>query len=391
MEPVTVSEAAAHASRVHIGVCIPLLTLGVLIYLVRMWHRMKPAWRVGAEDYTVTLGVVCRRLAAPSFFRPSPANTSAQQALTVVDFGFTVLRVKLQSGVLSSEAVYAAEKYSFLAIPIWGIAMMFIKCSIALLLLKIQNQALWWRIFCWSMIAIITAYGIGNTFFIMLQCRPLEAAWDPSVLEDGGSCLPGSAIVTASNVGSAVNISTDILLSLAPLAFLWKLRRPLREKLLIGALMGLGTIAAAASIVKAMLVKDYNAVDDSWERLVRINTWTMLEQLIAIIVASAPYLKPLLQRTLQRFGVTITDSGPGVSYGVNYGPGYAANSRRDTFAAGPPGNWTEVPESRDGAANSDEIPLGTRGPNGFTKGDGESRVNVHGGRSSDSSEGRAWN
>ena len=299
--------------------------------------------------------------------------------------------MKLQPGVRSSEAVYAAEKYSFLAIPIWGIAMMFIKCSIALLLLKIQGQSLWWRIFCWSMISIIAAYGVGNTFFILLQCRPLEAAWDPSVLDDGGSCLGTSAIVTASNVGSAVNISTDILLSLAPLSFLWRLRRPLREKLLIGVLMGLGTVAAAASIVKAMLVKDYTAVDDPWERLVRINTWTMLEQILALIVASAPYLKPLLQKTLQKFGVTITDSGPGVSYGVNYGPGYAANSRRDTFAAGPREPWMEVPESRDGAANSDEIPLGTRGPNGFAKGDEELRVNVHAGRSSDSSEGRAWN
>lgn len=60
MEAVTVSEAAAHASRVHLGVCIPLLTMGVLIYLFRMWHRVKPAWRVGAEDYAITLGAVCR-------------------------------------------------------------------------------------------------------------------------------------------------------------------------------------------------------------------------------------------------------------------------------------------------------------------------------------------
>ena len=264
---------------------------------------------------------------------------------------------------MSPEYALMAEKYSFLAIPIWGIAMMFIKSSIGLLLLKIQENSLWWRIFCWVMIAIQVAYGVGNTIFILLQCRPLEGAWDPSVLARGGECLPVTAIVTASNVGAGVNISTDILLSFAPLAFLWKLRRPLREKMLIGFLMGLGTFASASSVVKAVLVKDYTSVADPWARLVHIGTWTMLEQLLAMIVASAPYMKPLLQKTLQAMGVSVTETGAAARYGRGYGTG----SRRPAFAMSHAGQWTQFSKTRDGVAESDEIPLDSTGAGGFTK------------------------
>ncbi|KAM5349867.1 hypothetical protein ACJ41O_006372 [Fusarium nematophilum] len=243
------------------------------------------------------------------------------QAAAIVDFGFLIPQMYTEPQLITETQRIWSRKYAFLAIPIWGIAMTFIKCSIAMMMLRIQPNVLWWRIFCYFIMAILTAYGVGNTFFILLQCRPLEAAWNPAILTvvEGASCLPVTGIHIASNTGSGVNISTDIMLSLAPTVFLWKLKRPLREKMLVGALMGLGMFASVASIVKTTLVKEFGVAKDGWALTNAIATWTALEQLLAMIASSAPFLKPLVQSALHRMGLSLSDSAIAPSsYGNRY-------------------------------------------------------------------------
>jgi hypothetical protein len=180
------------------------------------------------------------------------------QCLAIVDFAFLLPQMHTTMAAITPEQLMTGQKYSFLAIPIWGLAMTSIKVSIAMTLLRIQPNNLWWRIFCGFIMFILSAYGIGNTFFILLQCRPVEASWNPAILETvGGSCLPPTAIMIASNTGAGVNISTDVMLSLAPIMFLWKLKRPLREKLVVGGLMALGLFASASSVIKTIVVSDF--------------------------------------------------------------------------------------------------------------------------------------
>ncbi|KAF5657410.1 integral membrane protein [Fusarium circinatum] len=65
--------------------------------------------------------------------------------------------------------------------------------------------------------------------------------------------------------------------SLAPTIFLWKLKRPRKEKIL-GAIMGMGKFASVASLVKATLVKESGMAKDAWALTNSIATWTALEQ-----------------------------------------------------------------------------------------------------------------
>lgn len=73
-EPVPISAAAAHASRVHLGVCVPLLAIGLAIYCVRMYMRIRPVWKVSAEDYCITIGVVSYPFLRPCPQRRPPPN-----------------------------------------------------------------------------------------------------------------------------------------------------------------------------------------------------------------------------------------------------------------------------------------------------------------------------
>ena len=205
-----------------------------------------------------------------------------------------------------------AMKLAYLAIPVWGAAMTCIKISVALALLRIPVNRLW-TVFLYSVTSVQVAYFIGNTVFIFLACRPLHAIWDISVTD--GYCLGPQASRIASNVGSAINITTDLLLSLAPMVMLWNLHRPLRERILVCCLMGVGLLASVACIVKAVIVREWGRADiDNWALAMSIATWTVTEQLLAVLAACSPSLKGPLERLLRRFGVLIVHYNSQLSF-----------------------------------------------------------------------------
>ncbi|KAL2213809.1 hypothetical protein CC79DRAFT_1391718 [Sarocladium strictum] len=289
-----VSERAAHLAVMHLAGTTPLLIIGLIMYMARIWIRVRPVWRISWEDYVMSIGL----------------------AAAIVDVSFMYPQMYTSPRLLTEEERVHARKYAFLTIPIWGVAISMIKSSIALTLLRIQPNVFWWRIFLWTIITIMSIYGFGNVFFILLQCRPLQASWNPSILEKvDGKCLPVLGIHIMSNLGSAINIGTDVLLSLAPIMFLWKLKRPLREKILVGCLMAMGLFASIASIFKTITVSKYgDPTIDTWALNNSLATWTALEQLVAMIAASAPFLKPLLHPVLQRLGLSLTGTKKSLSY-----------------------------------------------------------------------------
>jgi hypothetical protein len=209
-----------------------------------------------------------------------------------------------------------AGKNSWLAIAVWGLSMTCIKTSIALTLLRIQGSQRAWRVFLYTVIAVQAVYGVGNTLFnLAIACRPLEAAWNPFVVAadgSGGGCVSAEIMRDVSNVGSAVNIATDVLLSLAPATFLRKLNRPLRERAFVCVMMGMGLLASVSSIVKTVIVKDWGEPTatggDWWATGVSICTWTALEQLLGVLAACVPAMKGVLQRCLGAMGVSLTES-----------------------------------------------------------------------------------
>ena len=209
------------------------------------------------------------------------------------------------------EASVAATRYGWIAIGIWGLSMTCLKVSIALTLLRIQKKSLAWRIFLFSIIGLQCAYGILNVFFnLLIACKPLARAWDFRITE--GYCVPVEVMKAASNTGSGVNIVTDIALSLAPAVFLRKLNRPLRERIFICFLMGLGLIASAWSIIKTVEVQKFYApgvpIDEMIPIGITVATYTVLEQFTGILAACIPAMKGIFQACLGRMGVSLTDS-----------------------------------------------------------------------------------
>ncbi len=213
---------------------------------------------------------------------------------------------------LSFPVMRNAMKLSYLAIPVWGAAMTCIKISVALSLLRIPVNRLWTG-FLYAVTAFQVVYFIGNTVYIFLACRPLDGIWDFTVTD--AVCLGPWSSRVASNVGSAINITTDFLLSLAPMVMLWNLHRPLRERILVCCLMGIGLVASVTGIVKAVIVQQWGRTDiDNWALAMSIATWTMVEQLLAVLAACSPSLKGPLERVLGRLGVSIVQHNSQLSF-----------------------------------------------------------------------------
>ncbi|KAK7952728.1 uncharacterized protein PG986_008456 [Apiospora aurea] len=290
--PVLITEHAIRAENIFLGVTIPLVVLSVVTFGVRM-ARYRTRTSIWAEA-CITLGLLTRGY--------------PYQALTLADWGLLVATLQRTPGLKSHEAFVNSAKFGFFAIPIWGLAMAFIKSSIGLTLLQIKTS-LWFRVYIWFNIVLMNLYGFGNLLFILLQCRPLPAAWGD--FERAGpdfQCAPAMAITIASTLGGVASILTDVLLSLAPLTFLWSLKRPKRERVVLGLLMSLGLFAGACSLLKNLEVRNLaNAATlpppelfafDFGAAAVYVNIWTALEQLLGVVAACTPFCKPLFERYL---------------------------------------------------------------------------------------------
>ncbi|KAK1834045.1 hypothetical protein QBC39DRAFT_278169 [Podospora conica] len=304
----------AQLAQIYIASSSILLALCILTYGARIITRMRPGWRnLGLDDYFITAGVI----------------------LSIVDWGLITAGSFPSEGLLPIAKGTETAKFSWIAIGIWGLSMTCIKVSIALTLLRIQNQRAW-RIFLFLIMTIQVIYGVLNIIFnLALACRPLAAAWDIQLaLSMPGACLETKYMAAASNTGSAINITTDVLLSLAPAVFLRKLNRPLRERIFICFLMGLGLFATLSSILKTVVVQKFydptTPLEEFFPIGITISTWTVLEQMSGILAACIPANKGVLQRCLGKVGLSLHDSrsrpgrsGYNLSGAGKDGPGFS--------------------------------------------------------------------
>ena len=215
--------------------------------------------------------------------------------------------------MISIKTANNSAKLAYQGVILWSLSMSLTKISITLSLLRFLKGRLW-RVFLYGLIVFIATIWVANTLFVTLQCMPMSAAYDVIAQQApggtaNGQCVHASVIRGVSNTYSIINITTDIILSLLPLEFIIRLQRPVREKALLFILMALGILASAASIEKMIQVQKYGDPNSDWfVTAAKMSTWTVIEELVAIIAANLPSFKMLFQKGLQRMGVSVIAS-----------------------------------------------------------------------------------
>ncbi|KAK3899695.1 hypothetical protein C8A05DRAFT_17904 [Staphylotrichum tortipilum] len=266
-----------------VGVVGALHIVSWTLFGTRIWTRVKPTFRLSPDDYFIMFAV----------------------AFDAVSFAFMLVSVRFGVGrhnyYLPADEEMLAEKWLFLSQPPFPWSLAFSKVSISWMLMRIQRDRAWWVWTMYFLMFVSVGVAVVSNIFQLSACRPLAAVWDHTIMS--AVCNPPGVSQTSIYVTSSLTIVTDFVLSIAPLTFIITMQRPLREKIALAFVMGLGIFASSASIAKTFMIGSYGKTGDSLMDTVGLTTWSMVEAQLAIIAACIPTLKRFFESVLRNMGL----------------------------------------------------------------------------------------
>ncbi|KAF2503224.1 hypothetical protein BU16DRAFT_33397 [Lophium mytilinum] len=183
-----------------------------------------------------------------------------------------------------------------------------------------QNVAVKW-------VAGYTAFSfvLMEILYYGVWCRPFRGYWmvpapssmykcGPSLSDSNKLIVQCSAVINHLITQAVLNISSDLLIIMIPMPLLIQAQLPLKRKVILFAIFGLGFF----EILCAILTKVYSFTEPFGVNWV---FWYIRESSTAIIVSNAPFTWTLLQRMIPRLksfagrstGEKYSVSRPGVS------------------------------------------------------------------------------
>ncbi|OCK77663.1 hypothetical protein K432DRAFT_303677 [Lepidopterella palustris CBS 459.81] len=256
------------------------LALGLIVYFARMWTRLRPIQRLGVDDLMISIAMI----------------------LMVVIWSLCAAAVHM--GAMGRHNFYvpldkqiAANRLLLIVQILWIWSVAFVKMSMACMLLRILRSKNW-HMFLYATIVVQVVAATAFMFILLLQCRPIEAVWNPGL--KGAKCWSQLPAQVGLYSNAAVSIVTDFIFTALPLTFISKMNLPLRQRVVIGSLMCLGLFATVADIVKTTKVDSYSNGGDNLYHMVDLYTWGFLEEEIGIIAVCVPCLKALFEAVLKR-------------------------------------------------------------------------------------------
>ncbi|KAL6159017.1 hypothetical protein ACJBU6_03110 [Exserohilum turcicum] len=227
-------------------------------------------------------------------FAPLSANYAIVAVSCKYGFGRHTIYV-------SSKDRSTALFYFFLQTILWYWGMAAMKISVAFLLLRMQYSTTWKRIL-WTMISFQVLVATFAAIWAFTFCIPTRSLWESVPTAKCGSTYASHVF---GYVYTSISMTSDLFLSLMPLTFIWHLRRPRLEKVVVGMLMCLGLTATTAATKRLVDMAYQNFSGDVLHDLPIPNMWCMLEEVIGVAAVSIPYLKAPMERTLERLGLLL--------------------------------------------------------------------------------------
>jgi hypothetical protein len=162
--------------------------------------------------------------------------------------------------------------------------------SILVLYHRIWNYP-WIRNAAKALLVIVLVYKSLIFIVCITACIPLRAFWDFELQKT--SYCHGKPIWWAATY---LHIITDFLTYLLPMPVIFRVRFPIRQKILLFVLFAFGFFICAISIIRLYLLKLVDDTNDFTFDNISIAWWSCVETNATVSIACFMTLKPLLSR-----------------------------------------------------------------------------------------------
>ncbi|KAG9979504.1 hypothetical protein KCU98_g8733, partial [Aureobasidium melanogenum] len=168
-----------------------------------------------------------------------------------------------------------------------------LKLSLAIFFLRIIPENFsWQRKSIYIATGIYTTYGIVFTFIVIFQCGNPTSFF---IQEARKACMSDTILQPLYYTAGGMNALTDWLFSLLPATVIWSAAIPRSMKISAGCLLGLGSLASIASLIRLAYIPGIEASPTFLEHSVNIASWSIVEPGLGIIAASLATLRPLFR------------------------------------------------------------------------------------------------
>ncbi|KAI8966860.1 hypothetical protein F5Y11DRAFT_361885 [Daldinia sp. FL1419] len=197
---------------------------------------------------------------------------------------------------LSAEDTPKILKLRWLAEIIYIITSLFLKFTVGIFLFRICSRV-WQKWVVCSVLVACLGYYIVYAFLSAFQCQPVAYFW---FRYNGmkGKCWSSSLVMGSTYTAAGVNVVTDWVLGLLPIALVRNLELSRRSKILVSGTLALGSIASTATIVRIPYIWQLTQPGNYVHDFTDLSIWSTTENGIGLIASSVATLRPLIRLVL---------------------------------------------------------------------------------------------
>lgn len=276
--------------------------------LVRILSQLRVSKRLFVDDFAIVFAALCSDVIGALYLN---ATTNG--------LGLHIYRVLIEDTNPPQNAI-ALFKALYLNAVLTGPCFLAIKISLLWFYRRtfLVHQR-WLLIAWWINVVYIILWGIGSTFFYILQCIPPQYYWQrlyalfkiPPPSPVSGQCNSDTAVLVA--LPLIFSLISDFGILLLPVTTVSRLQMGIRRKVGLIALFSVGLLACVCEVVRIWLEVTIPSFGDPTYVNVTFVIFTFAEGNIAIAAACLPLIASQWRYLVERFQ-TSRNRGSGDSY-----------------------------------------------------------------------------
>ncbi|KAL4737914.1 hypothetical protein BDV11DRAFT_171512 [Aspergillus similis] len=257
------------------GVTLAMAILCTLVCSLRLYMRRFVVKSFGLNDYLVIVALIlCNGFSALSYTITYYGLGVHQE--DVIERGDLVVWLKIYYAALCSYLIVAAA----------------VKLSLVTFIMRIFPQPYVQRV-GYGIILFIAAFTISGELTLALQCKPVRAFWDKTILT--AKCFSSDTLFAITMYQGVLMFICDVVIIVLPMPAIWKLQMAIKKRLLVLFLFSFGFIACVAALVRfSTLVYTKDTTDMTYSSALSL-IWMEVEFNLGLLTGSLSSIRQLFK------------------------------------------------------------------------------------------------